>query len=867
MEKKHEIPDFVCNCCKNNIVSGVIVICAVCENVILCPKCFSKGSQFQDHKANHDYQIFSKKNRLSIYHKQWNIDEEYFLLEGIRLKGLGNWEGISNYLATKSIEQCKKHYQKIYLHSINFPNPNSQPIPSNTERKKSNQPNSQKIQPIEEEQQQQEQEEEKSQSSMSDQKIQQQKKKKKKNSSFDKTNFFKEKKEFNQNICSKKPRKVNSFKKQRKDKEKDIINSSKKVKKLKMHKKKKVKKIKKLRKNKKHQNTNFLKTKNNHQYQKKLKPTEIRSNPKNNPFENYRHKLGKHTFAELSGYMPKRNEFEIEYDNTCEILTSNIGRGDHQIPWTIKNNILRFYNERILERERRKKFVISMGLLQPKSLQKLNNSVQQDDYRNYCMNNDDTVIKDSFQLENIQSTRKRKIGQLQKTNEIGLEIKKKTVNNEKVFSNKKEKEKGKGKGKGKEREKEKEKEKEKENDLEKEKINKMIIENNNENKMFKNINERTEKDKSIKTNGQEKNKYQNNDLIPMQNFPFHSKCYEMELEKKMKIFTRCFKTQSEFQQIKNLLLPEYKLRKEISKLMEWKLKGINTFSKGEEFELEKEKIKQKKLKKKQNKLRKKIQKEKERLEKEKKERQEKKEKERLERERKERERKEIRLQRRETNPYRNRITQLNKIQDQNKKKGKEKEKGKERRKEKGKEKGKEREKELESRNNNDQKRVFKNQKKKKSNSKQLTKKQKSQRKKNKKTFKQKTKPKKKILKFKSKRNKYQNKLTNPNFLENSKLKSNKRNNIIKKIKDNQISRGNNNDDEIEIKSGRILIEEDQTELLPWEKSICQEIDILPHRFLEIKNKLSNQVEFHSDPKKHQENVEIIRQYCRKNSLN
>ncbi|KAJ6248690.1 transcriptional adapter 2-alpha [Anaeramoeba flamelloides] len=866
MEKKHEIPDFVCNCCKNNIVSGVIVICAVCENVLLCPKCFSKGSQFQEHKANHDYQIFSKKNKLSIYRKRWNIAEEYFLLEGIRLKGLGNWEGISNYLATKSIEQCKKHYQEIYLNSINFLNSNPQPIPSNTERIKFNQSTSQKIQPIEEEEKEkkgQEQEQtQKSQNSMVEQKIQQQKKKKKKNSSFGKTTFFKEKQEFNSSICSKKPKKEGKFKKRRKYKEKDMIKSHKKVKKFKRHKKKKVKKITKLRKNKKHQNTNFLKTKNNNQYQKKMKLTEIRSNPKNNPFTNYRHKLGKHTFAELSGYMPKRNEFEIEYDNTCEILTLNIGRGDHQIPWAIKNNILRFYNERILERERRKKFVISMGLLQPKSLQKMNPCFQQDDYNNH-LNNDDIVIKDSFQLENLQSTRKRKIEQLQKTNEIGLEIKKNPTNNKGVLSNKKEEEKGKEK--------------------DTEKINRMIIENDNENKMLKIINERIEKDRFTKTNGKEKNKYQSNHLIPIQNFPFHSNRYERELEKKMKIFTRCFKTQSEFQQIKSILLPEYKLRKEISKLMEWKLKGINTFTKGEEFELEKEKMKQKKLKKKQNKLRKKIKKEKEKQEREKKERQEKKEKERLERERQERERKEKRLQRRETNPYRNRITQLNKIQYQHNKKGKEKEKekenekgrereyGKEREKGKERERGEEREKGKERKKNNDQKRVFKNQKKKKSYSKPLTKKQNSQRKKNQKPSKQKTKPKKKILKFKSKRNQSQNERTNHNLLKNSKLKSNK-NNIFQKIKDNQIPRGNNNEDddnsdEIEIKSGRILIEEDQTELLPWEKNICQEIDILPHRFLEIKNKLSNQVEFHSDPKKHQENVEIIRQFCRKNSLN
>ena len=54
-------------------------------------------------------------------------DEEMLLLEAVDMVGLGNWEAVAVHVATKSNEECARHYACVYLASPSFPEP--QPLP------------------------------------------------------------------------------------------------------------------------------------------------------------------------------------------------------------------------------------------------------------------------------------------------------------------------------------------------------------------------------------------------------------------------------------------------------------------------------------------------------------------------------------------------------------------------------------------------------------------------------------------------------------------------------------------------------------------------------------------------------------------
>ncbi|KAJ3428149.1 transcriptional adapter 2-alpha [Anaeramoeba flamelloides] len=73
----------------------------------------------------------------------------------------------------------------------------------------------------------------------------------------------------------------------------------------------------------------------------------------------------KTTISEKLGYMSKRNEFEIESNNDCEEILDQMGIIDNTLSWDLKNEVLKGYNQKLEEREKKKQFVISMGLVHP----------------------------------------------------------------------------------------------------------------------------------------------------------------------------------------------------------------------------------------------------------------------------------------------------------------------------------------------------------------------------------------------------------------------------------------------------------------------------------------------------------------------
>ena len=74
----------------------------------------------------------------------------------------------------------------------------------------------------------------------------------------------------------------------------------------------------------------------------------------------------------MLGYLPKRGDFEQEYDMDAELLLADMEFFEDDTPQNIelKNSVIELYNARLDERIRRKKFVIERGLLDLKKVQK-----------------------------------------------------------------------------------------------------------------------------------------------------------------------------------------------------------------------------------------------------------------------------------------------------------------------------------------------------------------------------------------------------------------------------------------------------------------------------------------------------------------
>ena len=79
-----------CNYCRKEITNIVRIKCAVCRDVELCVECFGAGAELEPHRKDHAYRVVGNMN-FPILTQDWGADEELLLLEGIELRGLGNW--------------------------------------------------------------------------------------------------------------------------------------------------------------------------------------------------------------------------------------------------------------------------------------------------------------------------------------------------------------------------------------------------------------------------------------------------------------------------------------------------------------------------------------------------------------------------------------------------------------------------------------------------------------------------------------------------------------------------------------------------------------------------------------------------------
>lgn len=102
--------------CGVDVTHTVHIHCAAkeCEEVDLCPNCFSEGKEVQQHKAWHPYKVI-EQHSYPIFTSDWGADEELLLISGCSTYGLGNWIEIADHVGTRTKEECEKHYLEVFL--------------------------------------------------------------------------------------------------------------------------------------------------------------------------------------------------------------------------------------------------------------------------------------------------------------------------------------------------------------------------------------------------------------------------------------------------------------------------------------------------------------------------------------------------------------------------------------------------------------------------------------------------------------------------------------------------------------------------------------------------------------------------------
>lgn len=116
---------YKCDYCQRDLSTSLRIKCAVCPDFDLCLDCFSVGAEKKPHKNDHSYRVVDSLS-FPVYTPDWGADEEMLLLEGVELYGLGNWSRVGKHVG-KPEEECKNHYFSVYVDVDTFPNPKKAP--------------------------------------------------------------------------------------------------------------------------------------------------------------------------------------------------------------------------------------------------------------------------------------------------------------------------------------------------------------------------------------------------------------------------------------------------------------------------------------------------------------------------------------------------------------------------------------------------------------------------------------------------------------------------------------------------------------------------------------------------------------------
>lgn len=111
--------DPTCCICKFAL-SEPYIRCAVCDNIELCPSCFTIGSEIGDHRNYHDYIIIKNEFPL-INGSGWTAKQELEFLDVLQECGFGNWADMAKRMPEKSAEECRNHYLQHYIDNQSLP--------------------------------------------------------------------------------------------------------------------------------------------------------------------------------------------------------------------------------------------------------------------------------------------------------------------------------------------------------------------------------------------------------------------------------------------------------------------------------------------------------------------------------------------------------------------------------------------------------------------------------------------------------------------------------------------------------------------------------------------------------------------------
>lgn len=96
--------------------------CLTCTNFDLCVECWYSGVEIPPHTKSHECEVIETLD-CCVFTEDWSAQEELMLLDAISSAGIGNWKEVAKQIETKTEEECKQHYLKVYFSSQYAPLP------------------------------------------------------------------------------------------------------------------------------------------------------------------------------------------------------------------------------------------------------------------------------------------------------------------------------------------------------------------------------------------------------------------------------------------------------------------------------------------------------------------------------------------------------------------------------------------------------------------------------------------------------------------------------------------------------------------------------------------------------------------------
>ncbi|KAJ8268887.1 hypothetical protein COCON_G00114940 [Conger conger] len=101
-------------------VTNLRLRCTDCQDIELCPECFSAGAEIGNHRRWHGYQQVDG-GRFTLWGPEaeggWTSREEQSLLDAIEQYGFGNWEDMAAHVgASRTPQEVMDHYVNMYTH-------------------------------------------------------------------------------------------------------------------------------------------------------------------------------------------------------------------------------------------------------------------------------------------------------------------------------------------------------------------------------------------------------------------------------------------------------------------------------------------------------------------------------------------------------------------------------------------------------------------------------------------------------------------------------------------------------------------------------------------------------------------------------